>query len=153
MPISNEFSFPKSETKTFDVLPSDAYEVTIKDIQDKTSYFKNEDGTDKQVFDFTFQIEDEPHKGRLVWKEAAPYVKPGGEKKASTLYTIIAAVMGRELTKEECANFGAKELNALIGKNLRVVLSQKTSGSGKVYNNVVSVLPSKMKPTGDGISF
>lgn len=147
MPISNNFSFPKSETKTFDAIPADVYEATIKDIEDKVSHFKADDGSDKMVLNFTFQIEEEPHKGRLVWKEIAPYVKPAGDKKASILFLLASILNNGDLTPEECASFGPEQVNGLINNRLRIVVGQKTSGSGKVYNNITGFLPSKVAPT------
>lgn len=151
MPISSNFSFPKSESKTFDAIPADVYEATIKDIEDKVSHFKNDDGSDKQVLNFTFQIEEGVNKGRLVWKEISPYVKPAGDKKASILFLLASTLAGHDLSSEECSSFSPEQVNAFIGKRLRIVVGQKTAGSGKIFNNITGFLASKISPSEDDL--
>lgn len=153
MPVSGSYAFPKTEKKEFDPLPIDVYESEIKDIKDKISHFKNDDGTDKTVLEITFCVAEEgKYKGRLLWKEVAPYVGVG-KKGPSVLCQIVNAANGSELSLEEMDAFGPDQVNSLIGKHLRVSVKQKTSAaSGKVYNPCGDFLPSKMVKA-DGLPF
>ena len=145
MPIDTSFQMPKSEKKVFELLPDDVYEVKVKDIEKIVSPFKDDDGNEREVFKFTFNIEEAPHQNRLVFKEVAPYAYIS-KKGPSVLLSIFNATEKRDLTEAEAEQIGSEQVNALIGKQLRVNLGHKTSAAGNEYNVVKGFLPSKLAP-------
>ncbi len=143
MPISSSFSLPKPERKEFELIKDDTYESVIKDVEDKISFYKNEDGSDKLVLNFTFQITEEgPYKNRLMWKEVAPFAFYGG-KGASILLQVCNATNGSDLTEEQAEGIDATQVSDLIGKKLRILVGHITSKNGKVNNKVTGFLSSK----------
>lgn len=142
MPIDNNYSMPKQERKVFELMPDDVMEASVKDIEKIISAFKDDEGNEREVFKFTFAIEEPAYKGRLAFKEVAPYAYVS-KKGPSVLLSIFNAVNKRDLTQEEYDTIGAEEVNALIGKKLRLNIGHKTSGSGNQYNLINSFLPSR----------
>lgn len=145
MPIDTSYQMPKSEKKVFELLPDDVYEVKVKDIEKIVSPFKDDDGNEREVFKFTFSVEEQAFPNRLVFKEVSPYAYIS-KKGPSVLLSIFNAVEKRDLTEEEASAIGSEKVNALIGKGLRVNLGHKTSAAGNEYNVVKGFLPSKLVP-------
>lgn len=142
MPIDSSYAMPKAEKKVYELLPDDVYETRIKDIEKIISTFKDDDGNDREVFKFTFSLEDPAYPNRLVFKEVAPFAYVS-KKGPSILLSIFNAVAKRDLTQEEYEAIGPAQVNDLIGKPLRVNVGHKTSGAGNDYNLVKSFLPTK----------
>lgn len=151
MPIDPNYQMPKSEKKQYDALEADVYECSIKDVEKKISYFKAEDGSDREVFNITFEVADGPHKGRLLWKEARPFCFYG-DKGPSILLSIVNAVEKRDLTPDEAESIGADRINALIGRHLRLTVSKEPGKDGTPRNKVKGFLPSKLSE-GENIPF
>lgn len=145
MPISTGFSMPKSEKKTYDLLPDDVMECKVKDIEKITSKFLDDDGNEREVFKMTFSIEEAQYPNRLVFKEVAPFAYVS-KKGPSVLLQVFNAVAKKDLTQEEYEAIGPEQVNGLIGKPLRVNVGHKTSAAGNDYNLVRGFLPSKLGP-------
>lgn len=142
MPIDTNYSMPKSEKKVFELLPDDVYETKVKDIEKIISPFKDDDGNEREVFKFTFSVEEAQYPNRLVFKEVAPYAYVS-KKGPSVLLQIFNSVAKKDLTQEEYEAIGPEQVNALIGKPIRVNLGHKTSAAGNDYNLVRGFLPTK----------
>lgn len=145
MPIPEGYALPKSEKKVFELLPDDVYEVKVKDIEKIVSPFKDDDGNEREVFKFTFSVEDAAFPNRLVFKEIAPYAYIS-KKGPSMLLKVFNAVEKRDLSETEAEAIGSEQVNALIGKSLRANVGHKTSAAGNDYNLVNGFLPSKLVP-------
>ena len=145
MPIESSFQMPKSEKKEFVAIEADVYESSVKEIENKISFYKNDDGTDKEILNFTFEVSEGQHKGRRLWKEVSPYCFYGA-KGASVLLTIVNAIEKRDLTPEETDGIGADYINSLIGKNIRLTVSKEPGKDGTPKNKVKGFLPSKLAP-------
>src|SRR5205807_212404 len=80
-----------------------------------------------------------------LWKDVRP-VSPtpseGGSFKPSWMYKIASAIAGHPLSFAEGINWGPGETNALIGRQLRLIVNQTPKNAqGKAYNNITDVLP------------
>lgn len=146
MPISNNVKFEKMEKKEYEAIPASVYQVQIMDIKEKMKVpWGSPQGTEttELYLSFEFGILEGKYKGRKLWKDAKPVipVPPSGGYKASWLYKIISAAVGHWLSQDEGINFGPEETNALIGRQVRLVVNQTPPKDGKSYNNITDILP------------
>ncbi|HEY6186471.1 MAG TPA: hypothetical protein VIW80_02245 [Pyrinomonadaceae bacterium] len=148
MPVSQSVKFEIPEKKVYEALPANVYQVQITDISDKlkSPYGKPFDIPDEEketflTFEFTILNEGE-YGGRKLWKDMRPVppTPPEGNFKASWMYRLVSAVQGSPVTFANGVNWGAEETNALIGQQLRIVVT-KTEKGEKTYNNITEVLP------------
>jgi hypothetical protein len=156
MPVSTAIKFEKIEKKEFDPIPSNVYQVQIGDITEKyKAPWGSPQGSDatEQYLNFEFVILNEgPYKGRKLWKDVRPVAPTPSEDakfKPSWLWRIISAVTGHPLSFSDGVNWGIEETNALIGRQLRLIVNQTPPNSqGKSYNNITDVLPveAEMQP-------
>ena len=153
MPISNNVKFEKIEKKEYEAIPADVYPVQIMDIKEKLKApWGSPQGTEASelYMNFEFGILNGNYKGRKLWKDVRPVVPvpSGNGYKPSWFYKIVSAVMGHWLTQEEGINFGPQETNALIGRQVKLVVNQTPPKDGKSYNNITEILPlnEKLEP-------
>jgi len=142
--LDNDYQLPKPEAKEYDLIPDDAYEAIIKDVELIVSPFKDEKtGEERQVLKFTFGITEKEYSDRLVWKVVYPaaYISKEGP---SMLLQIVNAVRKCDATKEEASNVSSETVNSLVGQRLRVTVGHKVSKAGNEYNVVTGFLPSKL---------
>ena len=136
--ISDNFKIKKVDVdEQFELLPEGTYEVVIKDVNEKerTKYKSTET---EMALNFEFEVVEGEYKGRLLWKTVSPVYNEGFEGgQPSWLYRILKAC-GVEVFEPT-----AKDINDLIGKNLKVVIEHKKSKDGTIYSNIVSFLKSE----------
>ncbi len=146
MPISNNVKFEKMEKKEFEAIPPSVYQAQIIDIKEKLkSPWGSPQGseTTELYLTFEFGIMDSKYKGRKLWKDVRPVnpVPPGSGYKPAWLYKIASAAIGHWVTLEEGINWGVADTNALIGRQIRLVVNQTPPKDGKSYNNITEILP------------
>lgn len=153
MPISSNISFEKIEKTEFEPIPAGLYQVQITDISEKLKApWGSPQGSDatEMYLTFEFTIIGEKAKGRKLWKDVRPVtpIPPDGGFKASWLYRIASATIGHWITQEEGLNWDVFKTNALIGRQVNIVVNQTPPKDGKSYNNITDVLPvdSQLEP-------
>lgn len=147
MPVSNNLKLVIPEKKEFEALPPNLYQVQIEDIRQvfKRPYKAPQDAeATEEYLTFEFIILNEgEYRGRKQWKDVRP-VPPtpseGNGFKPSWMWRIVSAVFGHPFTFAEGSSFGPEDVNALIGRQLRLMVNQNPKGD-KVYNNITDVLP------------
>ena len=122
----------------FDPIPMDKYTVQVADVNLKTQFNKFK-GVDQELLVYQYVILDEKAmpegeettRGRLLWHRMTQNLST-----KSWLMKLARAVYGRDLTREELEAFDPE---AIIGKQIDVMVEQKPSADGStIYNNVVS---------------
>lgn len=146
MPISTNVKFEKMEKKEFEAIPASVYQVQITDIKEKLKApWNSPQGSEptEMYLTFEFAIMDGKHKGRKLWKDVRPVtpIPPSGGFKPSWLYRIASAAVGHWIALDEGVNWDIVETNALIGRQIRIVVNQTPPKDGKSYNNITDVLP------------
>jgi len=156
MPVSNNLKLTVPEKKEFAPLPANIYQVQISDITEKLKRKwgapQDSEPTEEYLtFEFVILNEGE-YRGRKLWKDVRP-VPPtpseGSGFKPSWMWRIVSAVEGHPLTFEQGVAFGPEQVNALIGRQLRLIVNQTPKNAqGKAYNNITDVLPveAEMEP-------
>lgn len=132
-----------SEGKEFTVLPKDVYQCELIDIKLETQKkYQSEETEDVLCFVFTV-LEQGEHYGRQLRQYAAQKLSKynGG----SNLYKVLVGLNGgKDLTDEQMKNIpGDEELNALIGKQVRLSVGQKEKQDKTMKNIIESFLPIK----------
>src|ERR1044072_7965554 len=146
MPVSNQLNLKVPERKEFEALPPNLYQVQIGDVSQK---FKRPWGAPQdseateEYLTFEFIILNEgDYRGRKLWKDVRP-VPPtpseGNGFKPSWMWRIVSAIFGHPFTFAEGVSFSPNDINALIGRQLRLMVNQNPKGD-KVYNNITDVL-------------
>jgi len=147
MPIPNDFSIKKEETKIYPPLPKNIYqtELLALDLVDaKGKYAKEGD----KNFQFQFTIlegrdKDEDLRGRNVWNNFVPTSLYIGKNGKNVLYQIVEAFIGRELTPaEEATGLSGAMLNKFIGRQIKIFIDHRVK-DGKTYNNITSYMPAE----------
>lgn len=140
-------SFQTPGKPKYDPLPEGLYRVVIEDVNAfvRTKY-KSKTGEQEHALKFTFLIADGEFVGRRLLVDAsAIFTEATNGKQASKLYSIWRAANKNPagLDKELLAmGLPASELNALIGKQLTLVVGQKPPKDGQVYNEIRSYMAS-----------
>lgn len=160
--LDTTFNAPKIEATDYTPLPDDMYQVELLDIESKM----NESFESKKaratnpalapvmepILSFTFTVLDdsiivngkaENVRGRNIWMNFVHAYLYIGKSGKNDLYKIVEALQGSSLTQEqEAYGISGTALNALIGKQCRVVTKQVTK-NGKTYMDVDNLLPAK----------
>ena len=145
MPITNNFPIPKEEKKFYPPLPEGIHQCELLDVsveERPTFDTRNKPDNEKIMentlkFQFTLLSGKDANgdlRGRNIWVnyvQAMLYIGKNGKNK---LYQIVEALIGRELTREEEANFQAEYLNSYIGMQCVIGLKHKKSGEN-IYDN------------------
>ena len=132
-----------SEGKEFEVLPKDVYQCELLDIKLETQKkYQSEETED--VLNFIFVVVDEgAHYGRQLRQYATQKLTKynGG----SNLYKVLVGLnQGKDLSDEDMKNIpGDDELNALIGKQVRLSVGQKEKTDKTMRNVIEAYLPIK----------
>jgi hypothetical protein len=142
MPLDPNTELKTPEKKDWPVVPEDVYQVQITDLTAEVSEWK---GEKKDVFKFEFTIiEDGPYYGRKFWKKGSRVSPcPSSNNKAPLTWKVASAILRHGLTEDEGKSFTIADMNALIGKQLRVGVMVTPPKDGKQYNNVDSFLMTK----------
>ena len=146
MPISSTVKFEKMEKKVFEPIPANVYSVQVMDIKEKMKApWGSPAGSAETELNLTFEfgVLEGKYKGRKLWKDVRPVtpIPPESGMKASWLYRITSAIYGHHLTLNEGIDFGPTEMNALIGRQLRIIVNQTPpNAKGNSYNNITEVL-------------
>lgn len=157
--LDTSFNAPKVEATDYTPLPDDMYQVELLDVVSKSSETydsKKARATNpalapimEPVLDFTFtvledtEIDGKSVRGRNIWMNFVHAYLYIGKNGKNDLYKIVEALQGSALTQEqEAYGISGSALNALIGKQCRVVTKQVTK-NGKTFMNVDNLLPAK----------
>lgn len=157
--LDTTFNAPKVEATDYTPLPDDMYQVELLDVVSKMNETydskKNRQANPalapvmEPVLDFTFtvledtEIDGKSVRGRNIWMNFVHAYLYIGKNGKNDLYKIVEALQGSALTQEqEAYGVSGTALNALIGKQCRVVTKQVTK-NGKTFMNVDNLLPAK----------
>lgn len=165
MPIIETRNFIKVEGKEYPNLPKKIYQCELLDVEmrENETYNSKTGKTNgvkeyEKILNWQFTIlkgRDEKQekeelkelRGRNVWDGfCKPYLYIGKNGKNS-LYRIIEAFLGRELTaEEESKGISTKTINEFIGKQILVSIEPKTSKStGKTFDNIIDYFHAEME--------
>lgn len=148
MPITQNFQIQKREIKEYPPLPKNIYQCQLLDVntEEHPTYDTRLKPAQEQkletVLNFQFTLlagkdGEKDLRGRNVWKNFVPTYIYASKKGKNVLWRIIEACLGRELTaQEEAEGFSSQQLNALVGKQLRVAVEPKKTADS-IYDNVV----------------
>jgi len=131
------------QANDFKIIPEGTYQVIIDDVADKKQPIFSKPNQEETVLNFRFKIlADGEHKNRFVWKKVRPVISEGWSGgNPSNLFSILKAV-GVE-PDPELMMTGTDLNSKFIGKQLTVVVKEKTSKDGKIYNVVSDFLKVK----------
>lgn len=134
MPLENSKLPPRPE---FPTLEDGTYQVQIRDISDHVgSNYKTKEPEDQYQFDL--EVLDEENKGHVIKVWTSKKYSAAKEGRAeSKLYTICNKVFGKVIPADEL------DLNDLIGKQLKIVVTRFENEAGYERNKVVSFLAAK----------
>lgn len=131
--------------KDIEVVPEDVYEVAITDIKDKERT-KYQSAEKEMAMVFVFTISEGDFKGTELSNFVSPSLFSGSQNaNPSKLYQIFSAVYKKPLNEEDLMGIGTDEVNALIGKKLRVAIKQYQNQEGDLRNKIDSFLKSAQK--------
>jgi len=148
--LDENMKVEKREKKEYPNIPKDIYQAELLDITLKDAKGKYADKGEKN-FAFQFTIlkgrdesqekdENKELRGRNLWDNFINTYLYIGKNGKNSLYKVVEAFLGRELTREEEAEgITGSMLNKFIGKQCRVSVEGKQSGK-KVYDNIVDYL-------------
>ncbi len=144
MPLPANAEMKTPEKKEWPVIPEDVYQVEITDLTAEEKEWK---GEKKEVFKFEFTfIEPGEYYGRKMWKAGSRVSPlPSSNNKAPLTWKVASAVAKHPLTEEEGKAYTIADMNALIGKQLRISVMVTPPKEGKQYNNVDSFLMAKVQ--------
>lgn len=122
----------------FNPIPMGAYTVMIADVNMVTSFNKFK-GVDQDKLNYMMIVLDDNKcedgtstRGRRLFKRVANSLHEKAE-----LTKVVKAVLGRNLTKAESESF---DVESLVGKQVKVLVSQDPSTDGSViWNNISSM--------------
>lgn len=148
MSLDESYKMPEQGglRQEFDPLPEDTYQVQILDIKlkkDQPSFKDPEVKHDLFAFTFVIVEKGEFFKRRL-WKDVTQKINPafsGGS--ASWLYRIYCSALGINLTEEEIKGITTKDVNNLIGRQLRLLVKHKLTKKGEIKDVIEETLPVK----------
>lgn len=134
MPLENSKLPPRPE---YPVLEDGTYQVVIKDINDFTGR-NYKTGEPEEQYQFDLEVLDEENKGHTikVWT-SKKYSAAKDGRAESKLFAISKKALGRIVNADEL------DLNDLIGKQIKVVVTRYENESGYERNKVVSFLEAK----------
>ena len=152
MPISNEYQITKEEKKFYPPIPKNVYQVELLDISLNDAKGKFAKPGDKN-FSFQFTLlsgsdKGESLRGRNVWNNFVPTTLYIGKNGKNSLYGIVEAFLGRELTpQEEAEGLTGEMLNSFIGTQIRVFIDHRVKGD-KIYDTITSYMTADSKDVG-----
>jgi len=150
--LDEKITLEVKEKAEYPPIPKDIYQVELLDItsQQKPTYDTRKETEDKQIMEtilsFQFTLLDGMDgetelRGRNIWDNFVPTYFYEGKKGKNKLLKIAEAFYGSELSPEQLATMGTKELNGFIGSQIRVSIEPKTSGD-RTFDNIADYLKS-----------
>lgn len=144
--IHENFPVEKQEKKEFPLLPENVYQCELVDVnlEEKPKY--QEPNEKEKKFSFQFALlagvdkDGKSLRGRSIWKNFVPVYLYIGKNGKNSLYQVIEALLGRELSLEEESFLSTDFINNLVGKQARLIVKQTAGKDGKVYSNIDSLL-------------
>lgn len=154
--LSENIKITQKESQGFEPLPNDVFPVELLDItsENRATYDTRLKPIAEQKFEkvlnFQFTLLDgmedgKSLRGRNLWMNFVPtyfYVsKKNGKNK---LYKIVEALLGHEITQDDYAALegdATSFLNALVGKQCRVLVESKVVGD-KIFSNIANLMKS-----------
>ena len=140
------FKIEKREKQAFDPIPDDKYCVELLDVKTdrRPTYDTRLLPSDQQeletVLNFQFTILDAGElRGRNLWANFVPAYLYIGKKGKNTLYQIIEALIGKELSQETEATLDFAKIKTLISNQVNVFTSVVSKGD-KNYNNIIKFM-------------
>lgn len=146
--INENIITEKKEKMEFAPLQPDVYQVQLVDMYDKQVPQYDDKTKYETVFTFYFALLEgiatdlKEARGRILKRGYVPNYFYEGKKGKNVTMQIVEALLGREQTAEEEAYWDAKNWNAFIGKQLRVLI-ENTTKDNVTYSNIKSFLPVK----------
>lgn len=141
--ITQEIEITNKEKAEYPPLPKNVYQAQILDINlnDATGQYAK---PGEKVFSVQFTLLDGMEKekslrGRNVWDNFIPTYLYIGKSGKNKLYGIIEAVLNREVTPNEVANFDKSFINSLIGQQIRIMVEPKKVGD-RIFDNITDYL-------------
>lgn len=150
MPVTPNKKYEMPERREFEAIPADMYQAQVTDITEKLKApygkpFDIPEEEKEEFLSFEFTILDEgEYRGRKLWKDLRPVppTPPEGNFKPSLMFRVVSAIQGQPTVYANAVNWGGEETNALIGQQLRLIVTRTEKGD-KVYNNITEFLPVK----------
>lgn len=136
MPISNNFTFPKTEKRVFELLPAGTYLIECSDIEAQMSDY-DKTKPPKPVLNFTFTVQDEKYKGQKLWRNAPAY------QFSKVLIEIVSAL------DKPIEEVDPSSLSGLIGKRCLALVGKKPKQKGGEKNAIFNFLP--LSQVGQGL--
>ena len=140
--LNSNFSIPKGQTRVYEVLKPGIYQCELNDVEERDGTSFTGQPEKQLAFIFVILKEGEYYGRKLWWNANKKFV---GGTKPSNLYVIVEALTGKVYTKEESKTsnewLNADFLNALVGKQQLLAVSQKPKQNGEMKNVIDSILP------------
>lgn len=147
------FKIEKKERQAFDPVPDDKYTVELLEVKSEkratydTRFMPPEQQELEPVLNFQFTILDAGTlRGRNLWANFVPAYLYIGKKGKNTLYQIIEALTGKEVSPELEASLDFATIKTLVGTQINVFTSTTIKGEKK-YNNIIKFMPCANKLT------
>ena len=147
------FSIPKKEGKVFDPVPDDKYSCEFLEVKAEkrptynTRFMPPEQQELEYVLNFQFTILNSGEfRGRNLWANFVPAALYVGKKGKNTLYQILEALTGNDLSPELEATLDLSTIKTLIGTQINVFTAIIVKGDKK-YNNIIRFMPCVSKLT------
>lgn len=140
MPIkSTEVQMQEDRPAMYETVPENLYECTISGISDGERGKYQHPEEKEKVINFEFTISQGTQKGKKLGKQISPVINTGFEGgQASLLYQLIHCVY-RGIPKKGFQDI----VNSLEGKQVKVLVKNKTSAKGNQYSVVKEFLASE----------
>jgi len=164
--LDQEINVEKREGKNYSTIPENIYQAEVFDInsEERPSYDTKGKPAAEQVMETTLNFQftllkgkskdedgnDEDLRGRHLWRNFVPTYLYVGKKGKNSLYVILEAILGRDITaEEEGGKIGTEFLNSLVGKQCRIgVKHKKGKEEGQVFANIESFFAIEESMTG-----
>ncbi len=117
----------KPKSKDVALVPDGTYQAQLS----KVTRFDNAYGT---RIGFEFTLQGSGVDGQKVMRSTSPNLSPSGK-----LADVLEGLLGRKLKPSELS--GGLDVEALIGKECRVMVLQAKSRNGATYSNVERIFP------------
>ncbi|MDP2763197.1 MAG: hypothetical protein Q8O27_01630 [Enterobacteriaceae bacterium] len=150
--LEDNYQILKEEKKVYPPIPKNVYQVELLEISLNDAKGKFAKPGDKNfAFQFTLlsgSDKGESLRGRNVWNNFVPTILYIGKNGKNSLYGIVEAFLGRELTpQEEAEGLTGKMLNSFIGAQIKVFIDHRVKGD-KIYDTITSYMPADSKDVG-----
>lgn len=145
MPLPDDFKLTVPEKKEYELLPKDTYQVRITklDLKKDQPIYNSTEVEDKLAFEFVV-VEEGEYKGRRLWLDVRTIMSAGSNGYSpSWLYKLFCAINRVMLSDEEAKGVAAKDIDSMLGQEVRLVVTQQNNRKGEPKNKITDVLPLK----------